>query len=157
MSNRRATTKKLTNASIWYWIKKRYSCYKEISVTRRGRLRADILCLNMKQELIITEIKSCWQDFSSDNKWHKYPEYCHKMYFCITEELWESKEKELKDCLKPHGIGLLVWAGPTSRHVPTVKIKAKRRQVDPSSLNYMLTKMSWRGGIFKPKARRKRN
>lgn len=155
MVDRRKTTKRLTNAGIWYWIRKGYSCHKEIGVVKRGRLRADLLCLNMRQEIVVVEVKSCWQDFTSDSKWHLYPDYCNKMYFIVTQELWESKADQLKASLKPHGIGLLVWEGSRTSSGTSVKINAKKRTVDPSKVNYMLTKMSWRGGIFKPK--RKRN
>ena len=70
--SRRQITAALTDAVVQYYTKKRYCVNREIGLCKRGRLRADFLAMNMKNEIIIVEVKSCPSDFYTDHKWQKY-------------------------------------------------------------------------------------
>lgn len=141
---RKEMTKSLTQAAMFYFVKKKYSVYEEIGLKRRGKLRADLVAFNFKQEFIIIEVKSCWQDYTSDTKWADYIEFCDKMYFCISYHLWESKHgKTIKEDVKSRGVGIMVL-------MPDGKIKvkqnAKKKSADSNFKSWLLMKLAWRGG-----------
>ena len=48
-------------------------------VPSRG-LRVDIMALGPKGELWIVECKSSREDFTSDDKWHNYIEWCDRYF-----------------------------------------------------------------------------
>lgn len=148
---RREITKRLTEHAVRYFAKKLYSVYVEIGIVRWGKRRVDILAMNHKRHLIVCEIKSGWNDLTSDLKYHEYLSSCNAMYFLIPEELYVSKGKQIKEKVRLHGIGVMVSDGYSVQ----VKIRAKQRVVDPDTLLWLLTKMSWRGGIHKVKRKRK--
>lgn len=70
-----------------YYAAKNYAVFKEVGLPklnssyRFGCKRADILCLNSKDEVIILETKSSWEDYKSDKKWSYYLDWCNKFYF----------------------------------------------------------------------------
>lgn len=135
----------ILEAAQLYWIDKRYSCHVEMGLNKRGRLRADLLVLNTKCQIVMTEVKSCWQDFKTDLKWHKYLKHCHKLYFAIDADLFKTKGTEIKAALKEHGCGLIVFDG----HKCKVRQAAKERTMANSDIASLLIRMSWRGGRFK--------
>lgn len=45
--------------------------------------RADVITLGRDGEINIIEIKSCLEDFRSDQKWPEYRPYCDKLYFAV--------------------------------------------------------------------------
>ena len=46
-------------------------------------MRPDIWLVNRNGKIIIVEVKSCRQDFTSDKKYHIYSNFCDLMYFAI--------------------------------------------------------------------------
>lgn len=76
-----------------YYAAKNYAVFKEVGLPklnssyRFGCKRADILCLNSKDEVIILETKSSWEDYKSDKKWPYYLDWCNKFYFVAGNEL----------------------------------------------------------------------
>lgn len=147
MVSRKKVTKALCRAVAYYYVKKNYSCHKEVGLNKRGKLLADLICFNYKQELIIIEIKSCWADYSSDNKWHKYIPFADKMYFAITEELYETKGDRLWNDLKPQGVGIMVHQRNGNI---VVKHNAKRlNNPDNAFKSWLFLKLAWRKGKSK--------
>ena len=47
--------------------------------------RADLTGLGPKGEIVIVEIKSCWQDLAADTKWPEYRAWCDRFYFGVNE------------------------------------------------------------------------
>ena len=135
----------LTEAVQQYWNGKRYSCHVELGLIQHGNLRADVFCLNTKCDMIITEVKSCWADFNTDKKWHKYLPFCMRMYFVVDETLFESRGDEIIARIKKRGCGLIVVNKFGSAFV---KSNAKRKTMKNEIVAKMLIKAAWRGGRF---------
>lgn len=135
----------LTEAVQQYWNGKRYSCHVELGLIKHGNLRADVFCLNTKCDMIITEVKSCWADFNTDKKWHKYLPFCMRMYFVVDETLFESHGDEIIARIKKRGCGLIVVNKFGSAFV---KSNAKRKTMKNEIVAKMLIKAAWRGGRF---------
>ena len=45
--------------------------------------RADLMAVGRRGEIVIVEVKSCLQDFRTDQKWPEYASYCDRFYFAI--------------------------------------------------------------------------
>lgn len=84
-----------------YYAAKNYAVFKEVGLPklnssyRFGCKRADILCLNSKDEVIILETKSSWEDYKSDKKWSYYLDWCNKFYFVADSELANRMKEDL--------------------------------------------------------------
>ncbi len=52
---------------------------------KNGR-RLDVLALGSQQELVAVEVKSSKQDFTSDQKWPEYLEFCDQFYFAVAPD-----------------------------------------------------------------------
>ncbi len=52
-------------------------------VTLANGRRADVMALGRKGEIVIVEVKSCLQDFATDQKWPEYAPYCDRFYFAV--------------------------------------------------------------------------
>lgn len=150
-----------------FYKRKNYSIYNELGVVRGGRKIADVLAFSMKQEIIIGEVKSCWADFNTDNKWEGYLPYCNKFYFVITDELYESHGDKIAERIKGTGAGLYVvkldtaWQSLSNyqrRTVLGMRVvnNAKTRQVDPDKVNWIITKMAWIGGMHRTRRKKGR-
>lgn len=139
-------TKHITEAAVQYWIAKGYSCHIELGLVKRGSLRADVFCLNTKSDIVITEVKSCWQDFKTDSKWQNYLPYCMRMYFAVDELLYASHGEKIIAQIKELGCGLMVINNMGTCRVVS---NARRTQMENKILAKMLIKCAWRGGRFK--------
>ena len=145
--NRRIVTEGLTQASTNYWVKKLYSVYTEVGLQKKtkGAIRADVIAFNMKQQFIISEVKSCWSDYTSDNKWATYLPFCNKMYFVIHRGLCDTdKGKIICEDAKYQGVGVMRLG--TDGTLSVVQ-NAKTRTLDPDRKQWLLTKLAWRGGL----------
>src|SRR5438067_13574411 len=111
MSRNTSIADGLKEAAMSYFLKKGYACFAELGVNSWGKLRADVLCLNLKCHIILCEIKSSVQDYSTDSKWKGYLSYSNKMYFVFTEPVYEKLKDRLKTDLKGTGVGVLVLDG----------------------------------------------
>lgn len=49
--------------------------------------RADVVAINRKGDIWITEIKSCVQDFRSDAKWPEYWGHCDRLFFAVPQDM----------------------------------------------------------------------
>lgn len=144
----------LKAASHSYFLKKGYACFSEIGVNSWGKLRADILCLNLRCHIILCEIKSSVADYSTDTKWRNYLEYSNKMYFVFTEPVYLKLAARLKTDLKGTGIGVLVLCPKTGYLV--AKGSASDRKMIGKIKKDIVVRMAWRNGISKRTTRRTR-
>lgn len=135
----------VTEGAVRYWNSKRFSCHVELGLIKHGNLRADVFCLNTKCDIVITEVKSCWADFNTDKKWHRYLPFSMRMYFAIDEALFASHGAKILDRISESGCGLIVV---TPLGFAAVKRKAKRRIMKNEVIAKMLIKAAWRGGRF---------
>lgn len=72
-------------------------------VTLANGRRADVMAVGAKGDIVIVEVKSCLQDFRTDQKWPEYAPYCDRFYFAIDCDF--PKERIPETC------GLLVCDG----------------------------------------------
>lgn len=135
----------ITEAVVRYWISKRYSCHIELGLKKRGHLRADVFCLNTKSDIVITEVKSCWQDFKTDKKWQNYMPFCMRMYFAIDETLFATHGTKILEAIEGHRCGLIVIGATGSA---AVKSNARRKTMKNETLARLLIRCAWRGGRF---------
>ena len=49
--------------------------------------RADVAGVSQGGEIWLVEIKSCLEDFRSDQKWPEYREFCDRLFFATTTEV----------------------------------------------------------------------
>lgn len=153
MKTRTEIAEGLKKATSSYFLHKGYSCFYELGLLRRGRLRADVLCMNLKTDIVLIEVKSSVSDFTTDKKWDKYLQYCNRMYFAFTPDVASSLGAKL-DAVKQYGIGILVLDANTGYLRATVG--AKYRPMPGSVKKVLVTRMAWRGGISKRTNRRTR-
>lgn len=139
------TTSALTEQVQQYWIQKRYSCHVEVGLVKHGNLRADVMVLNTKGQLVILEIKSSWADFRTDKKWQNYLEYCEKFYFCLSHHLYETHGARIWEAVKESGAGIMVCSATGKLRV---KHRAKERTLHYKRKQRLYIKMAWRGGRF---------
>jgi hypothetical protein len=137
----------LKNAAMSYFAHKGYSCFPEIGVNSWGKLRADVMCLNMKCHLILCEIKSSVADYSSDSKWKGYLSYSNKMYFIFTEQVFDKLEKRLSGDLRGTGVGVLVL-DTVSGLLRCVQPASNRKMVGKVKKD-IVVRMAWRNGVSK--------
>jgi hypothetical protein len=52
-------------------------------VTLANGRRADVMAIAARGEIVIVEVKSCLQDFATDQKWPEYAPYCDRFYFAV--------------------------------------------------------------------------
>jgi hypothetical protein len=142
--DRKTITEKLTWACVMYWAKRNRGVYTELGLKQWGRRRADVVCLSLKGEIIICEVKSCLADFKSDVKYLEYLSYCHKMFFCV-------KDKDIFDDLtlsvfEQYGIGILEL-DKTTGYLKVV-LKAKKRKMKKKEKRDILYRMAWRSATY---------
>lgn len=152
-TSRSHVTTALKEASTSYWLKKGYSCYLEIAVMPWGKMRADMLGLNMKADLVLCEVKSSLADYRTDKKWENYIAYADRMFFVFTEELYAKLYEEYAE-FKRLGVGVLVLSKTTG--YLECKIQAKRRKIEGKVRKNIIVRMAFRHGISRRKNRRKR-
>lgn len=72
-------------------------------VTLANGRRADVMAVGPKGEIVIVEVKSCLQDFRTDQKWPEYASYCDRFFFAVDCDF-------PKDLIPDHA-GLMVCDG----------------------------------------------
>jgi len=148
MSTRRETAQLITAAVVKYYTKRRFCVNAEIGLRSRrlGMLRADVLALNMKHEIIIVEVKSSYADFKNDDKYELYLPYCNKMYIACNEKVYH----RIKDSVNDQ-VGLMVIDGK-----PRVMRNAKRRDVDHDLRLSIITRLAFRNSEYNRYRRKRR-
>lgn len=85
--------------------------------------RADVMGLTAQGEIWIVETKSCVEDFTVDQKWPDYLEYCDRFLFGVTEAFPRQ--------LIPDSVGLIVadgFGGAILRESPLNPLAGARRK-----------------------------
>jgi len=85
--------------------------------------RADVVALSEKGEFWIVEIKSCVEDFRSDQKWPEYWEFCDRFFFAVAPSFPQE--------LLPEDAGLIVadrYGGEIVRSSQDLRLTAPRRR-----------------------------
>jgi hypothetical protein len=88
---------------VAHWAKKGYAVHTEMALNKAGSLRADVLAISMRNEIIIIECKSSVSDFRTDKKWHRYKDYSTKLYFCMSTVTYRKVKTEI-----PKDVGVFV-------------------------------------------------
>lgn len=74
---------------------------REINVNigkNKNNLRIDVLEINRAKNVLVGyEIKSCIQDFRSDNKWEHYLTLINQLYFVFDSETFKDHKEEILD------------------------------------------------------------
>jgi hypothetical protein len=92
-------------------------------VTLANGRRADVMAVGPKGEVVIVEVKSCLQDFATDQKWPEYAPYCDRFYFAVDCDF--PKERI------PPEVGMMVcdgFGGAILRESVPAQLAAARRK-----------------------------
>lgn len=92
-------------------------------VTLANGRRADVMAVGPKGEIVIVEVKSCQQDFKTDQKWPEYAPYCDRFYFAV--------DCDFPRALIPEEVGLMVcdgFGGAVLRESVASPLNAARRK-----------------------------
>ena len=85
--------------------------------------RADLMGLAGQGEIWIVETKSCVEDFTVDQKWPEYRDYCDRFFFGVTDVFPQE--------LIPEDVGLIVadgFGGAILRAAPLQPLPPARRK-----------------------------
>jgi hypothetical protein len=85
--------------------------------------RADVAGLSEAGEIWIIEVKSCLQDFRSDQKWPDYREFCDRLFFAVQPDFPRE--------VLPPDTGLIVadrYGGDIVRAAPEHRLAGARRK-----------------------------
>src|SRR5689334_19408002 len=92
-------------------------------VTLANGRRADVMAVAPRGEIVIVEVKSCLQDFATDQKWPEYAPYCDRFYFAVDCDF--PKER------LPQDAGMMVcdgFGGAILRECEARPLNASRRK-----------------------------
>ncbi len=98
-----------------------YACVAELPLPNGQR--ADITALSATGRIVIVEIKSCLNDFRTDQKWTGYLGYCDEIYFSVNTEF--------PIAVLPDETGLILadrYGAEMVRHSPELLLSAPRRK-----------------------------
>ncbi len=97
------------------------ACLPEVPLAN-GR-RADIMALDPGGAITIVEIKSCLNDFRSDQKWPEYAPFCDRFCFAVSAAF--------PHAVLPEAAGLIVadsFGGAVLREAPEHRLAPARRK-----------------------------
>lgn len=136
-SSRKSIVERLRLGVAHYFVPKLFAIQYELGVKRWGRRRADAVCLSMKGELVIVEIKSCRSDYRSDKKWRSYLDCADRFYFIVLESdsAWLRNED-----LGNAGILTVNDSG-----LVYVVRRAKKNTLAPGVRKEIIVRFAWRG------------
>lgn len=98
------------------------ACVEELVPTRG--LRVDVMALGPKGEIWVVECKSSRVDFTSDEKWQGYLDWCDRFFFAVDEDFPTE--------LLPTSAGLMIadaYDAEILRMAPEDKLAPARRKV----------------------------
>ena len=114
-------------------------------VTLANGRRADVMAIGPKGEVVILEVKSCLQDFATDQKWPEYAPYCDRFYFAVDCDF-------PKDRIPEHA-GLIVcdsFGGAILRECGPAPLNASRRKSVTLSFARLAAARLMRAGELAP-------
>jgi hypothetical protein len=112
-------------------------------VTLANGRRADVMALGPKGDIVIVEVKSCLQDFQTDQKWPEYAPYCDRFYFAVDCDF--PKERI------PDACGLMVcdgFGGAVLRESAVVALSPARRKAVTLAFGRLAAARLMRAGEF---------
>lgn len=127
---------RLKDAVGQYYTSKRHAVHLEVGLCKRGRLRADVLTVTMGSQITLLEVKSSVADFKSDKKYTKYLQFCDKMYFVVSTEVYE----KIKDLI-PSSIGVIA-VYPSG--LPRVKRRAVTQELTVEQRLAIITRLAYK-------------
>lgn len=89
----------------------RYLYNKELVVTTelaKDNYRFDVIGYDREGQITIIEAKASIEDFRSDDKFHKYLNYCNSLYFIFNQDTYKYYKNEINNKLAPYNIGVLI-------------------------------------------------
>ena len=92
-------------------------------VTLANGRRADVMAVGPKGEIVIVEVKSCLQDFATDQKWPEYAPYCDRFYFAVDCDFPKERIPEHAGLMVCDGFG-----GAILRECEPAQLNAARRK-----------------------------
>ena len=98
-----------------------YAAIAEVPLPN-GR-RADLMALGPKGEIVIVEVKSCYEDYAVDDKWPEYGPYCDAFYFAVPPEFPREILPEQPGLIAADGFG-----GAVLRDAPLTPLAPARRK-----------------------------
>lgn len=143
-----------------YYTDKCYAVNAEVGLNPSGALRADLLAVNMKGEVVICEIKSCPADFYVDHragKWPKYLDYSNKLFFVVGSKTYEKIKGDI-----PKGVGIFVVRkfiaknGASARYTLRMVQRAEYREITADTKLNLCIRLAFRNADFNRYARRSR-
>ena len=111
-------------------------------VTLANGRRADVMAVGPKGEIVIVEVKSCLQDFRTDQKWPEYAPYCDRFYFAVDCDF-------PRTCIPEHA-GLMVcdgFGGAVLRECAPALLNAARRKAVTLSFARLAAARLMRAGV----------
>lgn len=114
-------------------------------VTLANGRRADVMAIGARGEIVIIEVKSCLQDFATDQKWPEYAPYCDRFYFAVDCDF-------PKDRL-PDAAGMMVcdgFGGAILRECEARALNAARRKAVTLSFARLAAARLMRAGEAMP-------
>ena len=116
-----ATAAEIARGTVRYLIELGHACVAELPLPNGQR--ADITALSPNGRILIVEIKSCLNDFRTDQKWSGYRDFCDELYFAV--------KPDFPAAILPEDAGLILadrYGGETIRPAPETPITAARRK-----------------------------
>ncbi|QBQ74630.1 hypothetical protein BcepSauron_250 [Burkholderia phage BcepSauron] len=129
-----------------YWREKMYAVSAEVGLNKGGSLRADVLAVHMKNEIVMVEVKSCLADFRNDRKWPQYLKYCNRLFFAVGAATYEKIKADI-----PPEVGVFVIRSYLNKKYSYKRTairmvrSAKHREIDPSIMANVAIRMAYRG------------
>ena len=108
--------------------------------------RADVIGLGDKGDVWIVEVKSCLEDFRTDQKWPAYREFCDRLFFAVAADF-------PRDVLPPD-TGLIIadrYGAEIVREAPEHRLAGARRKA--VTLRFARVAAARLQGIHDPDAR----
>jgi hypothetical protein len=129
----------LKEVACAYLLKRRRMAVSfEVGLVKRGRLRADVLGINLKRNVVVIETKSSPADFKSDKKWHKYMPLCTQFYFMMDVPTYNKVHRLIPE---DSGAGIMV-VGSSLRMM--IVRNAKQRQLSESQILDLSLRLNYR-------------
>jgi len=94
-------------------------------VTLANGRRADVMAMGPKGDIVIIEVKSCLQDFTTDQKWPEYAPYCDRFYFAVDCDFPKERIPEEAGLMVCDGFGGAILREAT----PAPLVAARRKAV----------------------------
>jgi hypothetical protein len=111
-------------------------------VTLANGRRADVMAVGPKGEIVIVEVKSCLQDFRTDQKWPEYAPYCDRFYFAVDCDFPRTRIPEHAGLMVCDGFG-----GAVLRECPPALLNAARRKAVTLSFARLAAARLMRAGV----------